>query len=668
MMRGGGWGPPRTYASMTDPGGGGRGDRGGGGSGRGGQGGSHGPGRHQQSEPVGGNERQEQILGANRRAQEANREAMELKQLALKKKAYLQLKWDLDSHRKHLGRGNIVNILINEQGQRVVNVQKVNINKMLRVSGFTAEDVMGITINEYRSNQVEVMFKDEVHVDTDDMENKINNNGFDVSVSKFEKTEDFVSIYGLPLTNNIGYVENQIREAIGPFVKEVTEVKPMVHMDEDGDDFFKGKRNGNWRVKAIPKMGKQIPNYIVVGNEEKVMGKVVYSKNAGEKLEMCSDCFSTEHFKRSPDCLGPVKWSVYCEKFKNEWSKNFVEQEVQDDQVSMGVRESRVAQLQKNLEKLVADVANKEKELEEKRLYNEGIQQELEQLKVKVVETNDSNVILKEDLKKLEIKVRKYGELEEQVKILAKKNEELESKSKDDQVLMETAFRRMSANVTFRARSRSLGSVGRSEQLDISSWKIPPGPHLLPTEVDPPQQVSLVATQEFSTSEVMEEDEVFGSSISPPWYGFTGDENEQEVRSKLGEKIDDLEANFKISEENTEEVGLETIQDTQNLNVQWTPKRSRTGEPKPQRIVKRRSDPKDVVKHPEVGKEINLETYGGIRKYTVHSKKNRRKEDYSYTLTNEEGEKVLFDLKDQSWEYSQEEGDPLSPRKIEMIN
>ena len=105
MMRGGGWGPPRTYASMTDPGGGGRGERGGGGSGRGGQGVSHGPGRHQQSEQVGGNERQEQILGANRRAQEANREAMELKQLALKKKAYLQLKWDLDSHCKHLGRG-----------------------------------------------------------------------------------------------------------------------------------------------------------------------------------------------------------------------------------------------------------------------------------------------------------------------------------------------------------------------------------------------------------------------------------------------------------------------------------------------------------------------------------------------------------------------------------
>ena len=37
MMRGGGWGQPRSYASMTDPGGGGRRGRGGGGLGRDGQ-------------------------------------------------------------------------------------------------------------------------------------------------------------------------------------------------------------------------------------------------------------------------------------------------------------------------------------------------------------------------------------------------------------------------------------------------------------------------------------------------------------------------------------------------------------------------------------------------------------------------------------------------------
>ena len=130
---------------------------------------------------------------------------------------------------------------------------------------------------------------------------------------------------------------------------EVTEVKPLVHSDDAlGNDFFKGKRNGNWRVKTIPKMGKQIPNYIVVGSREKVMGKVVYSKNAGEKQEMCADCFSTEHFKRDPICPGPVKWSAYCEQFKKEWEKNFSDKEVENAEVGGGGdSESRIVELQK---------------------------------------------------------------------------------------------------------------------------------------------------------------------------------------------------------------------------------------------------------------------------------------------------------------------------------
>ena len=101
------------------------------------------------------NDVQAGIVAVNRQAQVAEREARELKTQALRKKAYLQLKWDLDCNRKHLGKGNIVNILINDQNQRVVDVKKENINSMLRVSGFSIEDVMGITINEYRPNQVE---------------------------------------------------------------------------------------------------------------------------------------------------------------------------------------------------------------------------------------------------------------------------------------------------------------------------------------------------------------------------------------------------------------------------------------------------------------------------------------------------------------------------------
>ena len=658
-MRRGGWGP-KSYAQVADHGGGGW--RGGGGGGRGGQGqGGPRPGTVQQR---GHQERhdvqeirtglQAGIIAVNRQAQVAEREARDLKSQAFKKKAYLQLKWDLDCNRKHLGKGNIVNILINDQNQRVVNIEKKNINKMLRVSGFSVEDVLGITINEYRSNQVEIMFKDEVLVDTVDMENKINSDGFDVTVVKFDKAEDHLVIYGLPLTNNVKYMEEQIREAVGPFVKEVTEIKPLVHSDEEGDDVFKGKRNGNWRVKTVPKLGRQIPNYIVVGIKERVMGKVVYSKNAGEKKEMCADCFSTEHFKRDPECSGPVKWSVYCEQFRVEWNRNYVEEEAEGDE-GLTVRDTRVAELQKNLQDAKAGIEAREKELEEKFLYNEGIQQELEELKKKVAESNTSNDAMREEMRILESKVERNGELEEQVKVLVKKNQELESKLKDDQVLMETAFRRMSKNVTLRERSRSTGSISSSEQLDISSWNIPPGPHL------PHRNTSLVDTQELTNVEEMEEEnEVFLSRDSPPCHGFTDEENEQDKNIKLQDKIDGLETNVQMLEENTEGVDMESIKDSQGLGVQGTPKRSRTGDAKPKRIVKRRSDPKDGVKHPEVGKEIYLETYGGKRKYIVYSKKNKKVDDYSYTLTNEEGEKVIFDLKDQSWEYFLEEGDPLS--------
>ena len=655
-MRRGGWGP-KSYAQVADHGGGGW--RGGGGGGRGGQGqGGPRPGTVQQR---GHQERhdvqeirtglQAGIIAVNRQAQVAEREARDLKSQAFKKKAYLQLKWDLDCNRKHLGKGNIVNILINDQNQRVVNIEKKNINKMLRVSGFSVEDVLGITINEYRSNQVEVMFKDEVLVDTVDMENKINSDGFDVTVVKFDKAEDHLVIYGLPLTNNVKYMEEQIREAVGPFVKEVTEVKPLVHSDEEGDDFFKGKRNGNWRVKTVPKLGRQIPNYIVVGIKERVMGKVVYSKNAGEKKEMCADCFSTEHFKRDPECSGPVKWSVYCEQFRVEWNRNYVEEEAEGDE-GLTVRDTRVAELQKNLQDARAGIEKREKELEEKFLYNEGIQQELNELKKKVADSNNSDDVRREEVRILESKVKRNGELEEQVKVLVKKNQELESKLKDDQVLMETAFRRMSKNVTLRERSRSTGSISSSEQLDISSWNIPPGPHL------PHRNTSLVDTQELTNVEEMEEEnEVFLSRDSPPCHGFTDEETGHEVSIKLGEKI-------KSREENVDEVVAENTEETRTLIAPGTPKRTRTEDSNPQRKVKPRSDPKVTGMHPDLGKKIDLGTYGGVKKYIVCSKKNKKKEDYSYILKNEDGDEVTFDLKGQSWEYTQEEEDPLNPGDI----
>ena len=680
-MGGSGWGPPRSYAAATDPGGGLRGGGAArGGFERGGRGASQGYGRGHQAEHQQGNERQERIVAVQRQAQEAAQQAQaqarELKDTVLKKKAFLQLKWDLDCNRKHLGKGNMVNILINQQTQRVINDKKGNVNKMLRVSGFTTDDVVGITINEYRPNQVEVMFKDEVEIDINEMESKINSSGFDVSISRFDKAEDFLIVYGLPLTNNVEYVKAQIKEAICPFVVEVTEVKPLVHSDDAlGNDFFKGKRNGNWRVKTIPKMGKQIPNYIVVGSREKVMGKVVYSKNAGEKQEMCADCFSTEHFKRDPICPGPVKWSAYCEQFKKEWEKNFLEKEVENVEVGgADDAESRIVELQKQLEESLVQVQGREKDLEVRFSKVKELDQKLEEmedLKRKVSELNDTNITLNDELTELGEKVLKNKGLEDQVKDLTKLNERLKTKAAEDQVLINKYYDRISENVTQRLRSRSTGAVQMSKKLNIADWRIPSGPHLnLPPDPSVSQTNDLVGTQELTNTDTLEDndeneflvemaditlnsfDEKEGVEISeispgsPPCHGFEGDMPEERMSDKLSDEILVLE-----NEEN--------LLDEDPLTPK-TPKRTRTQEPL-RRMVKRREIKNAIGEHPKIGGEILLETLSGKGCYTVYSKKNNRSDDYSYILINSEGDEASFDLKNQTWYYSDDAGDTSSP-------
>ena len=132
--------------------------------------------------------------------------------------------------------------------------------------------MLGITINDYRPNQVEVLFTEEVAIDTLDIESRLKVNGLDVIVYKFDHVEEYLMIYGLPLSRDMGEVGNKIREAIKPFVKSIIEVTPCVYKEEDGEDFFKGNYDGNWRCKIIPKKRKQVPNYIVVDARQRKGG------------------------------------------------------------------------------------------------------------------------------------------------------------------------------------------------------------------------------------------------------------------------------------------------------------------------------------------------------------------------------------------------------------
>ena len=43
----------------------------------------------------------------------------------------------------------------------------------------------------------------------------------EVIVSKFDHVEEYLMIYGLPLSRDMGVVEEKIRESIKPFVKSI---------------------------------------------------------------------------------------------------------------------------------------------------------------------------------------------------------------------------------------------------------------------------------------------------------------------------------------------------------------------------------------------------------------------------------------------------------------
>ena len=174
----------------------------------------------------------------NTSRREAIVEGAHLKKKAASKKAFFRMKMDLEENRKELGKGNIVAFLLNAGGTGNQSVEKKDINKVLRCSGFVTSQVLGITRNDYRPNQVEVLFKEEVVIDTCEIEARLKTGGLDVIVSKFDHVEEYLMIYGLPLSRDMEMVENMIRDSIKPFVRSILEVTPCVYKEEHGEDFF----------------------------------------------------------------------------------------------------------------------------------------------------------------------------------------------------------------------------------------------------------------------------------------------------------------------------------------------------------------------------------------------------------------------------------------------
>ena len=600
---------PRTYARMAGPGGGdpGGGDQGPGRGGGPGSGGGRGRG--------GGPDHQ---VGRQNLIDEANRQGREMRDVAAQKQAFLQMRFDCDSNRKILGEGNILTFLLNEGNSENSEVEKKDVNKMLRCAGFNTGDVLGITKNDFRTNQIEVCFADGVELNIPVIETNLKNNGIDANISKFDKIEEYLTIYGLPLSSNMDFIKEQISDSLKAFVKEVIEVTPLRHGDDNADDFFKGKNNGIWRVKVSPRIERQIPNYIVVGQRAKAMGKAVYSKAAGNKLEMCSDCFSTGHFKRAPECDGPVKWDAYCKSFKEHWEMMYSEREreIQQEQEGQdGVRqveeESRILLLEKSLTSKLVEVERKEKVLDEKMAEQEEVHQNLEDMTANVEElerklesTEQVKGELKVTLENVEKEKEENRALKERLDQLQKENDDLVKKASEDQSLVERSFERIqsTSNVTVRPK---VAKPQESESIEMN------------------------VTNEVFDSAVAEE-------TSPPFHGFPS----------LG-----VEKSFDSSSSHDEPL------ESAETGLIGTPKRVREGDGPDGRTVRGRTE-SDM--HPEIGSKIWMQTISGKCEYVVESKKNKKQGDFLYTLVNSESRRTSFDLKNVPWNYLEDNDDSLS--------
>ena len=75
---------------------------------------------------------------------------------------------------------------------------------------------------------------------------------------------------------------------------------------------------------------------------------------------MCSDCFSTEHFRLHEDCQGPRKWEDYCKEFSDNWEMCRLDTDESEDLlISRNEQDSRHIVLSKQMQK---DLENMEQE------------------------------------------------------------------------------------------------------------------------------------------------------------------------------------------------------------------------------------------------------------------------------------------------------------------
>ena len=289
------------------------------------------------------------------------------------RKLQFDTKLALENLRRQMSKGGEIVTIMKEKEEGGNNISQMDVAKLLKSSGFNGNDIEGISFNPYREGQVEVQFKKETRVDYSKIEQALVEGKYKLEIAPFDHIEEVVIIRGLPLTDDIKGMEEKIKEAIQPFVKEVKRMEACKHREgnrnvTEVEEFFKNKYNGMWRVVVEPKEKSYIPNYIVIGKGEKVQGQVQYRKKYGARPEMCSDCYSEEHFRRSNECMGVVDWDEYCERFELIWNEESRKANLPMKRSNyVGELEERIKKLAKDNEDLVkaAEEVENSKQMEE---------------------------------------------------------------------------------------------------------------------------------------------------------------------------------------------------------------------------------------------------------------------------------------------------------------
>jgi hypothetical protein len=540
----------------------------------------------------------------------ARRQGEDLQREASNKKFFFQQKLFLEGKRKQLGKGNIATFLMSDGRQ---GIEQDEINKVLRVAGFIPDQIVTIKLNDFRANQVEVLFKPDVVFDTQVVEEKLQKEKIEAIVSKFDYIEEFLMIYGLPPTFDIEVLKLKIVESLTPFVKKIVEITPCIHRSVTKNDFFDGKYDGNWRLKVIPKSKVQVPNFIVVGNDAQVMAKAVYTKKIGGKEEMCADCFRTGHFKN--DCPGARKWMDYCQEFKENWEKLSLDESEEDSEPPADKEEARLVVLNKTLVKTLQRIESEKDEYLNRLNNRSNLEERVEALDRNVKELDSAKKQSDDKVDELTVALEKQKKEWED---LQRQKNELEIKLHNERAMIEKSFR----------RNRRMSTGGMKDFIDLFDESVfreeLTESECVSDDSDDNEEGSDVAAGlEVSDTAVLASTDVDSSAISP-MHGFSSSDKSDSLVTNIAKIVDTAEANVE-----------EFVSNSQKRNLS----------PEVESVNKHRKG----IDQPELGSGscIWVTNISGQDEYIIHSKSN--KNSSKYKVVDKKGNKLSLTLDDLDW-------------------